>query len=84
MLYRLFTEDMNQEEIEKIVAQFYPGFTIFKADGFWRLQKEGSLVVEIVTEDEDAKISEIAKQIKNANAQQSVLVQKIENHQWYV
>ena len=84
MLYRIFTEDINQSEIEKIVTEFYPGFTICKAQGFWRLQKENSLIIEIVTEDEDAKITAIASKIKQANEQQSVLVQKIENHQWFV
>ena len=84
MLYRIFTEDKNQPTIEQIVTEFYPGFTLVKGEGFWRLQKENSLIIEIVTEDEDAKISEIAQRIKAANQQQAVLVQKIQNHQWFV
>ena len=84
MLYRIFTEDLNQSEIEKIVTAFYPGFTIYKAEGFWRAQKENSLIIEIVTESDDAKISDIARQIKAANRQQAVLVQRIENNQWLV
>jgi len=84
MLYRIFTEDKNQQTVEQIISDFYPGFTINKAQGFWRLQKEDSLIIEIVTEDEDAKINAIAKRIKAANEQEAVLVQKIRNHQWLV
>ena len=84
MLYRIFTEDLNQGKIEKIVTDHYPGFTIYKAEGFWRAQKENSLIIEIVTESNDAKVNAIAKAIKEENDQQAVLVQKIENNQWFV
>lgn len=84
MLYRIFTEDINQGSIEEIVTKHYPGFTIYKAQGFWRAQKEDSLIIEIITESNDAKISTIATEIKTANSQQAVLVQKIENNQWFV
>jgi hypothetical protein len=84
MLYRIFTEDKNQDEIEKIVSRHFPGYTIFKAAGFWRLQKENSLIVEIITEDSDAKINKIATDIKKCNKQETVLVQKIKNNQWLI
>lgn len=84
MLYRIFTEDLNQDKIEQIVARYFPGFTIHKAEGFWRLQKEDSLIIEIVTEDDDAKVKAIATEIKQANSQEAVLVQKIRNEQWFV
>ncbi len=84
MLYRIFTEDIKQENIEEIVKRFYPGFTIMKGEGFWRAQKEGSLIIEIVTKDEDAKITKMASDIRDKNDQESVLVQKIQNHQWLV
>ena len=84
MLYRIFTEDKNQLAIEKILNTYYEGFTIFKGDGFWRLQKENSLIIEIITEDEDAKINKLAEEIKAKNGQEAVLVQKIKNHQWLI
>lgn len=84
MLYRIFTEDLNQDKIEQIITESYPGFTIHKAQGFWRLQKEDSLIIEIVTEDDEAKVNAIARAIKEANEQEAVLVQKIHNEQWFV
>lgn len=84
MLYRLYTELKNEELIEKVVSKFYPGFTVIKGEGFWRLQKEHSLIIEIVTEDEDAKIEAVAKEIKAVNSQDNVLIQKIKNKQWLV
>lgn len=84
MLYRIFTENKNQKEIEQVINKYYEGYTLIKGEGFWRLQKENSLIIEIVTEDADAKISAIATDIKSINKQDTVLVQKIQNHQWYV
>lgn len=74
MLYRIFTEDMNQDRIEQIITKHFPGFTIHKAQGFWRLQKENSLIIEIMTEDNDAKIKAIAGEIKQANKQETAWI----------
>ena len=86
MLYRIFTEDVkeNHEALTEIVGTFYEGFTILKSEGYWRLQKENSLVIEIVTVDEDEKIKTLAAAIRDANSQECVLVQRIENHQWFI
>jgi len=84
MLYRIFTERKNEEEIEKIVSKYYEGFTLIKSEGFWRLIKENSLIIEIVTEDSDKLINDLAKEIKAANNQEAVLVQKINNNQWII
>jgi hypothetical protein len=84
MLYRIFTEDKNHKQLERLIANYFKGFTLVKGEGFWRLQKENSLIVEIVTEDPEAKISKLAQDIKLLNKQEAVLVQKIANKQWLV
>ena len=84
MLYRIFTENKNLKEIEAIVSKYYEGFTLLKSEGFWRLQKENSLIIEIVTDDSDKLIEDMAKEIKTANNQEAVLIQKIKNNQWLV
>ena len=84
MLYRIFTENKNKKAIEKIINKYYEGYTLYKAEGFWRLQKENSLIVEIITEDHATKINKIAKEIKAKNKQQAILVQKIKNQQWLI
>jgi hypothetical protein len=86
MLYRIFTENIeaNHLAIESIIGKYYEGFTLIKGEGFWRLQKENSLIIEIVTDDTDALITALASEIKVANHQEAVLIQKIENNQWFV
>ena len=84
MLYRIFTEDKNRKKLEKIASKYFPGYTIFKAQGFWRLQKENSLIMEFVIEDNDVKINKLAEEIKKENKQEAVLVQKIKNNQWMI
>jgi hypothetical protein len=86
MLYRIFTEDVqeNHDKLTELITQFYEGFTIVRAAGYWRLQPENSLIIEIITVDEDAKVKALAAAIRDANNQECVLVQRIENSQWFV
>jgi hypothetical protein len=84
MLYRIYTERKNEETIEKIVGKYFEGFSILKSEGFWRLQKEDSLIIEIVAEDTDKLINDLAKEIKVANNQEAILIQKINNNQWLI
>ena len=85
MLYRIYTENKNQKEIEKIVSKAFDGFTIFKAKGFWRLQEEKSLIIEIESPRiGKEKVNKLAKRIKKANSHEAVLVQEIKNNNWLV
>ena len=84
MLYRIFTENKNHKEIEKIVSKYFEGFTLIKSEGYWRLQKENSLIIEIVTDDTDKLINDLAGEIKETNNQEAVLIQKIKNNQWLI
>ena len=85
MLYRIYTENKNPKTIEKIASKHFEGFTIFKAKGFWRLQKENSSILEIeAPKIKKAKINKLAKEIKEANNQEAVMVQEIKNHAWLI
>lgn len=84
MLYRIFTENKNLKKIEAIVSKYFEGFSLIKSEGFWRLQKENSLIIEVITDDTDKLINDMAKEIKTANKQEVVLIQKIKNNQWMV
>lgn len=85
MLYRICTENVNQNKIEKIVSKLFDGFTIVKGTGFWKRQKENSLIVEIVGDESDLnKVKSIASEIKVINDQDAVLVQRIENNNWLI
>jgi len=47
MLYRLFTENKNYEQIKKLIRDYFDGATIIKADGIWQGKPEHSLIIEI-------------------------------------
>ena len=72
-MFRIYTEDVNREEIERIVSARFEGFTEIPAIGFWQGQRENSLVIEISTSDVDA-VKDIAESIRVFNHQTSVMV----------
>lgn len=78
MLYRILTEDKNRKQVEDIIRAKFPGFTLYQAEGHWRLQREQTLIIEIET-DLDEPIMSVARDIKLANQQEAVLVQRIQN-----
>lgn len=84
MLYRICTENINRRAIERIITNRFSGFTIIEAQGFWKGVKEQSLVIEIITFDNDKNINLIAEEIKKYNEQYAVLIQKINCNHWLI
>ncbi len=74
-LYRIYTENVNRQDVEKIVDVAFTGSTTFVACGRWQGKAENSLVVEIIgTEADERMVVATANAIKHANSQQAVLV----------
>lgn len=84
--YRIYTEHKNIGRIRAILDTNLDGYTLFTGVGYWQGQKETSLVVEYLAEEQtvprvrtckplsgDALIVQICKDIKAANEQQAVL-----------
>jgi hypothetical protein len=85
MVYRLFTEDKNHKDIEKIVSRYFDGFTIIPALGYWKGERERSLIIEISSEtDEESQIRQLASEIKLYNHQQSVLIERVQTADSFV
>lgn len=84
MIYRLYTEDENRQEIFAIVTKYFQGFTVFYGNGFWKTKKENSLVIEIVTSENFINIKQICEEIKTLNKQTSVLVVKIHSESEFI
>jgi len=82
MLYRLITEDKNRQNIIDIIKRHFDGFTLISATGCWQGTVEHSLIIEICYDVQsyqiEPKINVVAREIKELNNQQSVLIQKIE------
>ena len=75
-LYRILTEAKNATAVEKLVGEYFPGYSVLYQDGFWKGSKERSMVIEVMTAEADYfMVKQIAEQIKISNAQEAVLVQ---------
>ena len=82
MLYRIFTENKNYDQIKKLVGDLFDGFTIIKAEGVWQSESEHSLIIEIEVNSPVAfyrKIEQLCFAIKKLNQQDKILVQRIES-----
>jgi len=79
MLYRITTEDKNRNVIVHIVKEYFDGFTLIPAIGYWQGIKENSLIIEIDVKHPLSKyrMRTLAKRIKELNEQQAVMVQRI-------
>lgn len=81
MLYRILTENVNLKGIIEQCNQDFPGFTIIKTMGYWQNAPEQSLIIEIVTDDNQA-IRQLAHDIKKMNCQDTVMIQGISIGTW--
>jgi hypothetical protein len=82
-MYRILTEDVNEPLLIRIVKEYFSGFTLLHALGYWQGKPEQSAVFEIATDDKQA-IERAANNIRVANAQTSVLVQDIPSTDTFV
>ncbi len=83
--FRIYTEDKQKDKIERILSNQCDGFTIYKAEGFWRLQYENTLMIEILGDsDTGDRVHSAAQELKEENNQEAVLVQKSNNTNWLV
>lgn len=79
MLYRLFTENQNYEQVKKLVSKHFVGATLIKAEGIWQGESEHSLIIEILADDKcEQQIRQLCYAIKKLNQQDKILVQIIE------
>jgi len=84
VIYRLYTEDINRDEILELTEKSFPEFSILTGQGSWQGQTENSLVIEIIQGNEvdnileavDASIFLLAANIREMNDQQAVMVTK--------
>jgi len=79
-VYRLYTERKNLKWVCGMVSEYFGGFTVYKALGYWQGKPEKSVVVEIITSEVAAayKIKQIVLKIKGYNDQDAVLVTETE------
>ena len=72
-MYRILTEDKNRESIFRILDSRVDGYTVAPVMGAWRGQREASLAIDLVGAPR-LTVETIAAEIKDQNAQESVLI----------
>ena len=76
--YRIHTEDKNRPTIYKLAGNRFDGFTVTYGTGFYKGESEHTLVLEIITSD-TVSVYLLAEEIRTANGQESVLVNRLES-----
>ena len=76
--YNIYTERLKMDWLKSIIAENFPGFTVYYTDGRWGLIDEKSVMIEIITNNPAAEhwLQLIALKIKGYNRQDSVLITK--------
>jgi len=74
------TKQLEVDNIEKIIAGHFEGFTASEVIGYWRGSKERTLKVEIITDETPAKLAKIAKELKIKLDQDSILMEIIKSN----
>lgn len=84
MIWRIYTENVNLDEIIRSASLRFPGgFTVFKGLGYWKDKVELSVCLEIVeldrnkVMDTELVVHSLAETIRAANGQDAVLVVSI-------
>lgn len=83
MLYRLYTED--KPNLTELAGNHFKGFTVTPAVGYWKGNQESSKVIEIVgNQSMKPEVKKLAREIKQVNNQESVLLQELPNDSEFI
>ena len=82
-MFRILTEDKNRDGILAILDSYVDGYTLFYGAGAWKGVRELSVSIDIIGA-ERSTVYAIAEEIKQANAQESVLVYEIDAHPVFI
>lgn len=74
------TRKLEVEKIEAVLARHFQGFTTYEVAGYWKGQRERTLKVEVVTEEQPAKLTTVARELAHELEQQSVLMEIVESN----
>lgn len=77
--YKIYTEDLNKEDVIDEIQQFLGSFTVYSTTGYWKGTEEEGLVIEVIATDslhDQAIVRCVSKAIQRMNKQESILVTK--------
>lgn len=71
MMYLIFTE--RKPNLAGIVSQYFDGFTLADAVGYWKGEEEKSCIITLITDDE-LTVKRVCKRINRENGQECCLM----------
>lgn len=78
------THALEVDKITGIVAASFDGFTAFEVVGYWKGMRERTLKIEVVTEKADSELVKIARELRIALNQESVMLEIVESNVAFV
>lgn len=75
---------LETEKIETIISKYFDGFTEIETAGFWKGLKEKTLIVEVISEKTGSELVKIAKELKIALVQDSILLETVESNSVFI
>jgi hypothetical protein len=73
--FRIYTENKRDGVAERLTAAHFDAFNITETTGFWKGQREDSIVIEILAADGYAlKVDALAGELRRELQQEAVLV----------
>ena len=86
ILFKIYTEDVDREKIERICSEELESFTITTGTGYWHYRRENCIVIDVVGREADRKaVLKTASRIKTKNNQESVMVvETVADHVFYI
>jgi hypothetical protein len=73
--FRIYTENKRDGVAERLTAAHFDGFNITETTGYWKGQREDSIVIEIIAPGSDSlKVEALAGELRRELQQEAVLV----------
>jgi hypothetical protein len=74
------TKELEKGKIEATLNAHFSGYSASEIVGYWQGSKERTLMVQVVTEDGDAKLSSICKELCKVLEQDAVMLEIVESN----
>lgn len=71
---------LESDKAISIISSYFEGFSAYEIVGFWKGTQEKTLKVEIVTDDDQAKLVKLCKELKIALKQDAIMLEVIESN----
>ena len=72
-VYRIYTEDVDRQAVIPVTSEAFENFTLHETIGYYRGEREDSIVLEIV-DAEETDVQSLAEKIRKLTGQKSVLI----------